>query len=164
MDAASRAAIWQQFGAALDMLENAIVACPDDLWCDRSRRPEFWYLAFHTVFFADLFLFGRLEGFLPPPPFTLNELEENGAVGPYGKHEVLAYLEHTRQSGRAVVNALTDRQHHERCRFPWLDLSMFELMLYNLRHIQHHAAQLNHILRQVTDSAPTWVKTAKDRL
>jgi hypothetical protein len=30
-------------------------------------------------------------------------------------------------------------------------------MLYNLRHVQHHAAQLNLILRQVTDSAPDWV-------
>ena len=45
--------IWQQFGAALDMLENAIQACPDALWSDQSKRPEwvsknvvgFWYVA-----------------------------------------------------------------------------------------------------------------------
>jgi hypothetical protein len=32
-----------------------------------------------------------------------------------------------------------------------------ELVLYNLRHVQHHAAQLNLILRQVVDAAPGWV-------
>jgi len=30
---------WRQFGASIDMLENAIVACPDDLWSDPSRQP-----------------------------------------------------------------------------------------------------------------------------
>jgi hypothetical protein len=34
-------------------------------------------------------------------------------------------------------------------------------LLYNLRHVQHHAAQLNLILRQAVDSAPGWVGRAK---
>jgi len=34
--------IWQQFGAAIDMLENAMRACPEDVW------PECWYIAYHT--------------------------------------------------------------------------------------------------------------------
>jgi hypothetical protein len=31
--------IWQQFGAAIDTLENAMVACPESLWSGRSRKP-----------------------------------------------------------------------------------------------------------------------------
>ena len=31
MDANWRIGIWQQFGAAIDMLENTVGACPDDL-------------------------------------------------------------------------------------------------------------------------------------
>ena len=27
-----RTIIWQQFGAAIDMLDNALRACPDPLW------------------------------------------------------------------------------------------------------------------------------------
>jgi len=30
-----------------------------------------------------------------------------------------------------------------------------------MRHVQHHAAQLNLILRQQIDSAPGWVAKAK---
>ena len=48
--------VWRQFGAAIDMLDNAITACPDAVWDDRSRQPEFWYLAYHTLFFLDLYL------------------------------------------------------------------------------------------------------------
>ena len=32
--------LWGQFGAALEMLENAMLACPNDLWSDRSKKPE----------------------------------------------------------------------------------------------------------------------------
>ncbi len=49
-------ATWRQFGAAIDMLENAILACPGALWGDRSQKPEFWYTAFHTLFYVDLYL------------------------------------------------------------------------------------------------------------
>ena len=70
-----RAVLWQQFGAAIDMLENALVACPDELWSDRSQRPEFWYVVYHTLFFLDLYQSGSVEGFTPPAPFTLDELD-----------------------------------------------------------------------------------------
>ena len=36
-------------------------------------------------------------------------------------------------------------------------MSNGELLLYNMRHVQHHAAQLNLLLRQTTNSAPRWV-------
>ena len=63
MDDLWRDAIGRQFGAALDMLENAVKACPDDLWADRNLRPEVWYLVFHTLFWLDLYLEGPVEGF-----------------------------------------------------------------------------------------------------
>ncbi|MDH3267800.1 MAG: hypothetical protein OEM46_02990 [Ignavibacteria bacterium] len=39
-----------------------------------------------------------------------------------------------------------------------IEMSLCELLLYNMRHVQHGAAQLNLILRQKTDSAPKGVK------
>ena len=38
-----RSAIRQQFHAAIDMLDNAIKACPDSVWFGRGRV-AFWYL------------------------------------------------------------------------------------------------------------------------
>jgi hypothetical protein len=42
-----RSAIRQQFHAAIDMLGNAIEACPETVWAGRGRF-AFWSLAYHT--------------------------------------------------------------------------------------------------------------------
>ncbi|HLG63407.1 MAG TPA: hypothetical protein VKY19_15825 [Ktedonosporobacter sp.] len=35
METMVRTVLWQQFGAAIDMLENALLACPASLWRER---------------------------------------------------------------------------------------------------------------------------------
>jgi uncharacterized damage-inducible protein DinB len=67
------------------------------------------------------------------------------------------YLEHGRRKGMKMIEALTDEKALQRCGFSWVDVSVSELVIYNMRHVQHHAAQLNFILRQVVDSSPGWV-------
>ncbi len=157
-----RAILWSQFGAAIDMLENALLACPNELWSDRSQRPEFWYVVYHTLFYLDLYLSDSVAGFAPPAPFTLDELDPAGLLPdrPYTKDELHTYLEHGRRKCRVTIETLTEEQARQRCGFQWVDCSVAELLLYNMRHVQHHAAQLNLILRRATGSAPGWVAQA----
>jgi len=147
------------------MLENALDACPDQLWGDRSRRPEFWYVVYHTLFFLDLYLDGVVEGFAPPAPFTLDELDPAGLMPErvYAKDEMQAYLDHGRRKCQETIASLTDEKVRQRCVFSWGELSYAELLLDNMRHVQHHTAQLNLILRQTINSAPGWVATSKSR-
>ncbi len=171
MDNTWREIIWSQFGAAIDMLENAVLACPDELWTDRllsdrSPQPEFsqfWYVAYHTLFWLDLYLSGSVENFAPPSPFTLEELDPEGLLPerPYAKHELKAYLRHCRNKCRATLEALTDEKARQRCEFSWLEMSFAELLLYNMRHVQEHAAQLNLVLGHKIGSAPGWVGKAR---
>jgi hypothetical protein len=165
MDTTWRSIIWQQFGAAIDMLESALLACPDELWSDRSQPLEFWYVVYHTLFWLDLYLSGSVEGFAPPAPFTLDELDPAGLLPerPYTKDELQAYLAHGRQKCQATIEALTDEQAGQRCGFSWGEVSFAELLLYNMRHVQEHASQLNLILGQKFGSAPGWVTRAKSR-
>lgn len=167
MDTIWRTILWRQFGAAIDMFEKALHACPDELWRlplwgEQSERPdlaEFWYIAYHTLFWLDLCLSGAVEGFAPPAPFTLEELDSAGVVPekPYSKDELQSYLDHGRQKCRATIAALTDEKARERYRFPWGELSFAELLLHNMRHVQEHGAQLNMILGQKIGSDPGWV-------
>lgn len=159
-----RAPLWRQFGAAIDMLENALLACPDELWGDRSRQPEFWYVVYHVLFFLDFYLSGTAEGFHPPAPFTLDELDPAGVLPErvYTRAELRAYLQHGRAKCRATIEALTDEGAGRRCGFERPDVTVMELHLHNLRHVQHHAAQLNLILRQAAGTAPHWVVQAGD--
>jgi len=40
---------------------------------------------------------------------------------------------------------------------------VLEILLYNLKHVQHHAGQLNLLLRQETGEAANWVADAQDK-
>jgi hypothetical protein len=155
--------LWQQFGAAIDMLENALLACPDELWGDRTRQPEYWYIVYHTLFWLDLYLSNTPEKFAPPAPFRLEELDPAGLLPDrvYTKNELQTYLKHCRNAARMCALHLTDEKARERFVFGSVDMSRMELLLHNMRHVQHHAAQLNLILRLTTDSAPRWVGKTK---
>ena len=157
--------IWQQFGAAIDTLDDVLRACPDDLWRAQlwdnpSERPEysqFWYLVYDTLFWLDLYLTGAGEGFTPPAPFTLSEMEEDGLPErPYTKDELQAYLDYCRVKCQATIEALIDEAAQRRCRFRWGEVSFAELLLYNMRHVQEHASQLSLLLGQKGVSAPGW--------
>ena len=163
MDEQWKTTVWRQFGAAIDMLENAMKACPEALWGDRSQKPEFWYVAFHTLFFLDLYLSESEVGFLPPAPFTLDEMDERGLMPDrvYSYEELQKYLEHGRAKCRSTIASMTEEKARRRCGFSWLDLSGEEMLLYNMRHVQHHAGQLHLILRQKTESAPRWVRATQ---
>jgi hypothetical protein len=163
-------AINQQFESAIDMLENVIVACPDNLWQVRlwedssipSGLSEFWYLVYHTLFWLDLYLSGEIKGFMPPDPFNLDELDPSGVVPDriYSKAEMLNYLEHNRRKCHSTINNLTDVRAVQTCRFPWGQVTFAELILDNMRHVQEHTAQLNLILGQKIGWNPSWVATA----
>lgn len=158
--------VWQQFGAAIDMLDNALNACPDTSWCDNiwhdptdaPAYTEFWFIVYHTLFWTDLYLSGsRRQDFAPPAPFLNGELPES----PYSKADLLTYLQHCRAKCRTIFENLTDEIANQRCEFPWgEEVSFAELQLYNMRHVQEHASQLSLHLGNKGISAPDWVARA----
>lgn len=153
-------------GASIEMLENAIGACPDDLWGDRRREPQVWYLAYHTLFWLDFYLTGKEDEYMPPAPFGLEELDPAGILPErvYTREELLNFLDHCRRKAKRMLAALSDENPGPRYSFRWGDVSWVELQIYNLRHVQHGAAQLNLILRQELNDAPRWVGAAKEGL
>jgi hypothetical protein len=156
--------IRRQYGAAIKMLENAIRECPAGVWGDRVHWQAYWYIAYHTIFFLDFYLSETDIGFAPPAPFTLGELDPSGVLPErvYTKDELLAYLEHGRKKCRAKINALTAEDVGRDSGSLRPGVTVAELLLYSMRHVQHHAAQLNLILRQTIDSAPRWVSKVED--
>jgi hypothetical protein len=159
-----KATVRRQFDAALDMLNNAIHACPDAVWF--APGPHlFWYLAYHTIFWTDLYLSGQNESsFRPPSPFSLSELDEGAfPERAYSKDELSAYLQHCRKRLDIVTAGMDETWIAEPCSVPYRDMSKGELLLYNLRHVQHHAAQLNMLLRQKIDFAPPWVSKGRQK-
>jgi hypothetical protein len=171
VDTNLKTSIWQQFGASIDYLADTMSACPDQLWRASlwqtgEKRPEFsqfWYVAYHSLFWLDLYLTGTEEGFVPPAPFTLIEQDDFGPLPErvYTKAELQAYLNDCRGRCKATIDALTDESIGRRCSFSWGECSFLELLIYNLRHVHGHASQLNMLLGQSgvpTPDYPTQVE------
>lgn len=164
MDDWLKTTFWQQFGAAIDMLADAINLCPDSLWTavlwkdpDGEEYGQFWFVAYHTLFWLDLYLTGYSKGFAPPAPFIRGALPEK----PYTKDQVLSYLAQCRRKCQSTFEALTDEKARQICTFDWIETSYLEVQLYNLRHVQEHAAQLNLLLGQYDVPGLDWVTQAK---
>ena len=155
-----REMLWRQFSIAIDSLGDALRDCPDELWEKKlwkdlpkqwvaSGFSAFWYLGYHALFWLDLYLTGAEEGFAPPAPFDLVEMHA-GEVLPrtYTRDELVHYLGYCRQRCQETIAALTNEQAYRLCRFPWGELTFAELLLYTMRHVQEHAAQLHMFIGQ----------------
>jgi len=124
--------------------------------------PAFWYLGYHTLFWLDLYLSGAEEGFAPPAPFDLVEMEPGVLPRTYTRAELLRYLEYCRRKCQETIGAFSDQQSSRLCRFSWGEMPFAELQLYNLRHVQEHGAQLSMFLGQRAGKSTEWVSRAKD--
>lgn len=160
MKESMRETLWKQFGASIDMLENALKMCPAEQW---DTGNKFWYVAYHCLFYLDYYLTLNPKQFSPTPPFTLSEFDPKGAMPDevYSKDELLDYLEASRKKCYELIASMTEDIADQRWVNDYKNYSVFEMLLYNMRHVQHHAAQLNLLLRQTIEDAPKWVSQAR---
>ena len=157
-----------QYHASLAMLRDAVENCPEDLWLRADTPNACWQLAYHTLFFTHLYLLDspgdyagwrghqsqvQQEDSIAGPPDPKSELPV--IPRPYTKAEVLEYW--TICDG--MVDARLDRMNleGEQSGFYWYKMSKLEHQLVNLRHIQHHTAQLADRLRNALGVGTAWV-------
>ncbi|TDX13409.1 DinB family protein [Flavobacterium sp. S87F.05.LMB.W.Kidney.N] len=150
-----KAILWRQFGAVIDMLESSIMVCPESFW----DKKDFWYNAYHTIFWLDYYSSAEPDKFFPPEPFSLSEFDPKGILPErvYSKEELLGYLEYSRKKVFFLIDGLNEKTSKERFINKKKNYSRVEMIIYNMRHVQHHVGQLNLLLRQNVDLAGKWV-------
>lgn len=157
--------LWQQFGASIDMLHKAINLWPDELWAEDK---SFFYESYHCIVLLDYYLtVPPPTEFITPFPFHISDIGSvpEGVLGDmvpdriYSKIELLDYLEVCRSKCKTLILNLTATKLKER----WIeeggdmDYSVLEILLYNMRHVQHHVGHLNAILRKKIDRKSGWI-------
>ena len=157
-----RAILTGQLEAALCMLKECVQKCPPEHWEGKIANDTFRQVAYHTLFWLDLYLSPGEDA------FTLRDLHERGgddrsdsapSTG-LSREETLAYVGICRQMIRKTLASETPESLQRPSGFAWLPFSRAETHLYNLRHLQHHAGQLSAYLRRVVeDGERWWVKT-----
>lgn len=166
LDRLWKEAVWGQLGGAIGSLEAAIDACSAEVWGEKVGPHEFWYLAYHTLFWLDYYLNEPGEAFAPPEPFTLAEMDPAGVYPDrvYSKDELKKYLEHGRAKAHAVLAAMTDERARRVRKMYWGEITEAELLLQSVRHVQHHTGQLQLLLRQGGVPPGRWVRRATSPL
>lgn len=157
-----------QYHAALEMLGEAIELCPEDLWYSREPTNSFWQVAYHALFFTHLYLQPNEAAFRPWERHQSEVQHPDGIAGPpdpasdlplipnpYSKAEALAYWRVCSEMVDGAVDALDLES--EESGFSWYQVPKLEHQIVNLRHIQHHTAQLADRLRASVDAGVRWV-------
>ena len=162
-----RRSIASQYGAALQMLQNAIEKCPAEQWTAKTGNSPFWHVAYHVIFCTDMYLSPGEKKFkpqrfhkknynfltrLPWPPFKPVVADE-----PYEKAVLLKYIEFCRKKVAKVMAKETEASLAGKSGFAWLSFPRAQLHLYNIRHVQHHTGALNAFLWRSGAEGGQWV-------
>ena len=163
-----RSIVKRQYHAALTMFEQAVRSCPDDEWTSGAHRNAFWQVAYHTMVYTYWYLAGTGSEFLtwaghqhetqypdciagPPDPNSSLPLLPK----PYSKTQVLEFWSVCDRLVDSAVDAMDFTSTESG--FSWYHVSKLEHQLINIRHVQHHAAQLADRLRSAADLGVRWV-------
>ena len=158
------ACVWPQFGAALDMLEECIRACPDEHWDDLIAKYPFWHVVYHTLCFVDVYLCPTNDDWVPQTgpqglhPLGRVELDEEYPSRRFTRAEMLRYMAMCREKLAAQMARETAEVLRGPSGFGHLPFSRAELHVYSVRHVQHHTGQLGACLRRAGVDT-RWVKS-----
>lgn len=156
--------IISQYQAALEMLKQTIIHCPDPIWDSPDDKTGFWHLAYHALFFTHLYLQDSEQSFKPwnghrkayqflgPIPGSPKSSPKIG--DPYNKTDLLEYLTFCQQQVKERIPQLNLEAPSG---FNWLPFNKLELQLYNLRHLQQHTGELMERLGSRAKVEIDWV-------
>jgi hypothetical protein len=143
-----QSAIQSQYLAALEMLKQVIVLCPEASWDAPGDKGKFWEKAYHTLFYVHLYSQETEQHF---QPWEKHHDPDTGQ--PFTQPEVLEYLAFVQEQVRERV-PVTDLEAESG--FHWYPMNKLELQLVNIRHIQQHTGELFERLDQL-DIKLDWV-------
>ena len=156
-----------QYEAALTTLGLCIDRCPEELWHGKVGNRSMCQVAFHTLFFADYYL-GENEAAQLEQAYhkeraavfrDYEELQPRVPVLLYERGDVVDYLQFCLAKAERTVMRESEEVLAGPCNFPRKSFSRAELHVYNIRHIQHHAAQMSLRLRLDAGVEIPWVRS-----
>ena len=159
--------IARQYEAAFCTLRACVVRCPQENWNAPVARYPFSQVVVHTLIFADLYLSRDEEEMRAQLYHQENsqffgeyeQLQDREPTEVYERAAVQSYLDFCRDKSQNVALAETNESLLKPCGFPGKDFSRAELHVCNIRHIQHHSAQLTLRLRLDSKVDAPWVSS-----
>ena len=143
-------ALSRQYEKCLSMFVETIKNYDNELWHDATNyKSPAWQIAYHALYCTNAYCSPTAERIRRWPKERENyhrfsemhkiRARDPSAILPYSQDDILEYLEFIRAN---VPGYLAEMQPEQDCWPDWYDESQLEFHLNNLRHTQHHIADL----------------------
>ena len=165
-------ALKSQYHSALATLRETIEKSSDELWLSREHPNAYWQHAYHALFFTHLYIQTNEAAFQPWEHHQKDVQFMDGIPGPadldstlplipapYSRESLLQYCDLCDGMVDEAIDTM-DLLSPE-SGFSWYKISKLEHQIVNIRHIQHHAAQLADRLRNTQNIGIDWVGARK---
>ncbi|OLS22656.1 MAG: hypothetical protein HeimC3_29300 [Candidatus Heimdallarchaeota archaeon LC_3] len=158
-------AISEQYGASIQMLENIVKNCGEELWSDSNREIIISQVVYHVLFYIDFYLSKNKkerENFTPKlGPDQMGERTDGLKWDKiFTKEELLDYITDLKRKAKKRFTDLKLEELTIDSVFEWHGSSVLSSFMYNLRHIMLHVGAL-HVRLNVTGIEPQkWVSKA----
>lgn len=152
--------------AALATLNQCIETCTDDEWEKSHNDAPFSQVLFHALIYTDYYLSLDEQEFKAQQFHGENEdifrdyeeLDYKEPIEVYTKNEIKKYFDFCRAKTDRYFEGLQDSSIMEESRHLG-GMKNLELLIYVIRHIQHHAAQLGLRLEQAGGEEQGWKRS-----
>lgn len=140
-----------QYKASLGMLRQALEKVPEEQWNTEEYSNPNWQIGYHVLWGVKFYLGANSESYVP----FENALEGAESLGGnqdwenpdenvklegfQTKDELLSFIDDLERTLKQNIEALPLE---ENSGFEWYPYSRLELHINNIRHIQHHTAQI----------------------
>jgi hypothetical protein len=147
--------IQSQYLAALAMLKQAILRCPEDMWNDPQDNDAVWFKVYHALYYAHLYLQRTREDFV-----RWRKHSKPVSSAPLPKEEALDYLRFVEEEVARRIR-ITDLEGESG--FHGFHMNKLELQIANIRHIQQHTGELYERLGARAGAKLSWAEKRHGR-
>jgi uncharacterized damage-inducible protein DinB len=155
-----RSMLLKQFERKWKMLREAIENCPDDKWHEGKDDWIFSNITYHIVETADFYTqedyekmnWGRVSG-IDLDKDSKEEIKEK--MTKITKELVSNYLEEMDTTIIKLLKKTSDKDLLKKDSFYWFD-SIYEKLIYLLRHNSYHLGELTYMLRECNAERLKW--------
>ncbi|MFZ1787312.1 MAG: hypothetical protein WAT92_03335 [Saprospiraceae bacterium] len=154
-----------QYKACLGTLVQTIEKVPEDVWVNEKYPNPVWQIAYHSLWALKFYLGPNTESYVPFE-YAIEGAESLGGVqdwenptegikveGFHTKSEILTFIENIKSE---LQNNIESIPLDSPSGFEWYPYTRFELHINNIRHIQHHTAQIIERLKALEISGFSW--------
>ncbi len=150
--------IRRQLEPTLEMLQEVIDECPEELWDAGHGNVPLWQQAYHSIYWLHAWARDWTRPFEPPVFHTREALDmAAGATPVFTRQQLADYLGRVRAECDAFLRGFTPESLVEEQEAFGVKWTPADRLLGQIRHVQHHVGSMHTVLYGQTGRVPRWI-------